>query len=348
MKKAFTLIELIVVIGILAILMSVLVVNMTGAGESARAVKCMANLKSLAQAVHQYASSTGYEAYYPLAGSREFMSESAGNGNVSLTFYELPGWINWMSKKGQVDDAKDRSAMSGRYRKIGSRNSGGGAIVGFAQSSWQVSAYEKRNANPKDSKRLWCIKRGGLWDYIDHNFDCYLCPGHVRKTSGEKTAPVWSYAMNAKFGWTTNVKNFMLRGVGRPGNVEYGDNNGVGTGADRTLLFAELQWEDWIPGVTPDFSAGSGYDNDGILQYRGCSNTHDNEIIGFNHKSGRDLVGHVVFVDGHADKIVLPTKPGKKNVPALSKSELQELTMWLCEGESVRYNGGSQKYEKLR
>lgn len=343
MKKGFTLIELIVVVGIIAILMSVLVVNMTSATESARAVKCLGNLKSLAQAVHQYGSSTGGESYFPLAGSREFMAEGISGNNVNLTFYELPGWINWMSKKGSQDDKKDRNAMSGKYRTLDSRRSAGGTIVGFAQSSWYVSAYETKNTNAKDSKRLWCIKRGGLWDYTGHNFDCYLCPNHVRKTGPEKTEPVWSYAMNAYFGWTTNVKNFGLRGLGRPG-VEYG----AGTAADRRLLFAELQWEDWIPGVTPDFSATAGYDNDCILQYRDCSSTHDNEIIGFNHKSGRDLVAHVAFVDGHVDKIVLPTKPGKKNQPEMSKAQLQELTQWLCTGKSVRYNGSSRRYEELK
>ena len=162
----------------------------------------------------------------------------------------------------------------------------------------------------------------------------------------ESVVPVWSYAMNSYFGWTENVKNFGLRDAGRPG-VEYGDNNKAGVNADRLLLFAELQWEDWT-GVQPDFSTSSGYDNDGILQYGSASKTHGNEIIGFNHKSGRDVVAHVVFLDGHTDKIVLPMKRGKKTQPQLSKAEMQELTTWLCQGKSIRFNGSNHKYELLK
>lgn len=48
MKRGLTLIELIVVIGILGILVSVLAVAFSGGTESARALKCLANLRNLA------------------------------------------------------------------------------------------------------------------------------------------------------------------------------------------------------------------------------------------------------------------------------------------------------------
>lgn len=51
MKKAFTLVELLVVVGILGILMAVLLGTFSGAGESARAAKCQANLRNLGMAV---------------------------------------------------------------------------------------------------------------------------------------------------------------------------------------------------------------------------------------------------------------------------------------------------------
>ena len=55
MKKAFTLIELLIVIGIIAILAAVLLANMGGAIESAKLSKCQSNIKNLATAVHSFA-----------------------------------------------------------------------------------------------------------------------------------------------------------------------------------------------------------------------------------------------------------------------------------------------------
>ena len=54
-RRAFSLIELMVVIGIIAILVALLLPTLTRVRESANTVKCAAQLRQIGQAIHNYA-----------------------------------------------------------------------------------------------------------------------------------------------------------------------------------------------------------------------------------------------------------------------------------------------------
>jgi len=95
---AFTMIELIVVIGILGILMAILIGTFSGSTESARSAKCLANMRNLAMAVQSVGMGTGD---YPYAGSfKQYKS-------TGRTVVNTPGWISWTKNGNYQPTSKE-------------------------------------------------------------------------------------------------------------------------------------------------------------------------------------------------------------------------------------------------
>ena len=298
MKKAFSLVELLVVIGIIGVLSAVLLVATGGVGERARAVKCIANMKSLATAAN--ASASG--GIYPYAQSAPSYGTDESRSGTGLSFGVNKGWISWL------DEGVDYSRAS--------------SDPSYPQPSFAGTVDEIRHA----------LTNGAIWRAIGGRSDCYRCPVHVsacQKAGVE--SPGWSYQMNAYFGYDEGAAVRSGSGV---------ESGSVGKG-DRVLMFAE------IPAVTmsakvqsatgvsalPDvkLNGGSGDEAmDGCLRYKSSGG---NESIGFNHLSGKRLVGHVAFADGHVESFAAPKNGG-----------FLDLTDWLCQGKDVVYVNGS--YQK--
>lgn len=303
MKKGFSLIEMLVVIGILGILITVLV-TVLGNTENARSVQCKANLKNLCSAVSsEVTRHTGEYKYYPLAGSVEQMDIKSVNNDYREVYTEHPGWISWNSR--------------GKYKgSVGSHISNAG---------WFISAY-----NQDLETREYCITNGSLWRYMGGSRSSYVCPSHVRKMPSNMR-PNWSYVMNGYFEYDRSEGADSVASF--PGRTQ----EGVGSKAHRLLMFAELQWEEFLPDVKPHPSASSGFENDCTLQY---GSDEGSEIIGFNHKSGNDVIAHIAFADGHVDQIVMQARK------PMNAGQLRELTKFLCEGRE--YSISNNRVEEAR
>ncbi len=183
-KKAFTLVEMLVVIGILGVLVSVTIVAMSGGTQSANNIKCETNLRNLATACQNYGMTNGF---YPLAGSVE-------KRNDDKTYTEIPGWISWYSQDAYGEEGDRPTSHQ-------------------ASMSWWSSTY-----TTDEEERIYCLTNGVLWKYVSGNREVYRCPVHV--SAFRQTPPTWSYVMNAYFGWD-NSKGQRAKDRGYVGK-EYG------------------------------------------------------------------------------------------------------------------------------
>lgn len=313
MKKGFTLVEMLVVIGIISILVVALVTNMSGGTESARAAKCLSNMRNLANAVQSYGMASGY---YPFASSVEVLS-ATGNLNAQdmhNVVNEARGWLSWYAP--------------GRYPAQNQSHS-------LKQDSYFVSCYTK-----DEKAREYCYTNGVLWRHLSGSRSVYQCPEHIKVARKRKLSePAWSYAMNSYFG-AHNRQNNPKTGIKYPyyQGLRYGHLKRT----DRRLLFAELPFKEFKGSSSPSYATGSNEECDGTLTCDGL-NDYDGgatmEPMGFNHKSNKDSIAHVCFADCHVEKIRLPRK-------GMSESDVKELTGWMCLGLDVTFNGSS--YEVLK
>jgi prepilin-type N-terminal cleavage/methylation domain-containing protein len=80
-RRGFTLVELLVVIGIIALLVSILLPALNRARESANRTKCLANLHSIGQMVNMYANAN--KGFIPIG----YSGGSSGSGSFGSNYY---------------------------------------------------------------------------------------------------------------------------------------------------------------------------------------------------------------------------------------------------------------------
>ena len=310
-KSAFTLLEMLVVIGIIGVLMGVLVSQFGGATESAKAAKCEANMKNLVTAAHTCALEQK-DGYFPAAGS--FIYQWVNHKTVEMEDHKRVGWI------------------AGAERS----NSGNSPFVAVPFNGDDNSVrHALTNGNA-----------GAMWKAMNRNREAYQCPVHanaVRKETGRM--PGWSYVMNCWFGYETKAgsdndsrRNFWGQTKSRLWTSKGGKSGAtdITRDASRMMMFSELQGADfdengYAPINAKQYLTAGVPQGDAILEYE------KGETIGFNHKtSKRGISGHVAFADGHVERLFYPR--ANACLPLLTKA--------LCLGHEISYDG--QEYKDLQ
>ena len=161
MKKAFTLVELLVVIGIIAIVAGVLLTTFSGTSETAKAAQCLSNLKALANAALSYRAEYNV---FPGAKSGQNATPKVTGNQVEFSYRDMPGWISW--------DSRNFSTTS-------------------KQEYPQISMFTS------DEDAGWfAITNGAVWRYMSGNRSAYVCPTHKQKV--KRGNLWWSYVMNGR------------------------------------------------------------------------------------------------------------------------------------------------------
>ena len=78
LHHAFTLVELLVVIGIIAVLISILLPTLSRVRQQAQSLKCLSNLRTLGLAMHMYASANKQYLPYPTTTLRTTAGDPQG------------------------------------------------------------------------------------------------------------------------------------------------------------------------------------------------------------------------------------------------------------------------------
>src|SRR3982751_4199907 len=102
-KPGFTLVELLVVIGVIAILISLLLPSLNRARESARRTQCLSNIRQISQAFFMYTNeSKGWFPSVAVFGTGIGYPVLTGDPGMTPTWVGWPeDWIVWRLK--QVD-----------------------------------------------------------------------------------------------------------------------------------------------------------------------------------------------------------------------------------------------------